>query len=137
MKKRFFYWMFVAFAAMSVSLVSLTSCSSDDNKDADPVAALKVQIVGEWEFKGRHYGSGDPVLEMYMREIYTFKADGKLDISDGLKVKQTKAWGVLIGDKKYIEIDGEKYTLRTIDDNTLEFVYNESNGDFYRYIKVK
>lgn len=137
MKKRFFYWMFVAIAAMSVSLMSLTSCSSDDNKDADPVAALKAQIVGEWEFKGRHYGSGDPVLEMYMREIYTFKADGKLDISDGLKVKQTKAWGVLIGDKKYIEIDGEKYTLRTIDDNALEFVYNESNGDFYRYIKVK
>ena len=137
MKKRLFYWMFVAFAAMSVSLMSLTSCSSDDNKDADPVAALKAQIVGEWEFKGRHYGSGDPVLEMYMREIYTFKADGKLDISDGLKVKQTKAWGVLIGDKKYIEIDGEKYALRTIDDNALEFVYNESNGDFYRYIKVK
>mgnify|MGYP001675975220 CR=1 FL=1 len=41
MKKRFFYWMFVAIAAMSVSLMSLTSCSSDDNKDADPVAALK------------------------------------------------------------------------------------------------
>ncbi len=137
MKKRLFYWMFVAIAAMSVSLMSLTSCSSDDNKGADPVAALKAQIVGEWEFKGSHYGSGDPVLEMYMREIYTFKADGKLDISDGLKVKQTKTWGVLIGDKKYIEIDGEKYTLRTIDDNTLELVYNESNGDFHRYIKVK
>lgn len=136
MKKRFFYWMFVAFAAMSVSLMSLTSCGNDD-KDADPVAALKAQIVGEWEFKGSHYGSGDPVLEMYKREVYTFKADGKLDISDGLKVKQTKTWGVLIGDKKYIEIDGEKYALRTIDDNTLEFVYNESNGDFYRYIKVK
>ena len=137
MEKRLFYWMFVAIAAMSVSLMSLTSCGNDDNKDADPVAALKAQIVGEWEFKGSHYGSGDPVLEMYMREIYTFKADGKLDISDGLKVKQTKAWGVLIGDKKYIEIDGEKYTLRTIDDNTLELVYNESNGDFHRYIKVK
>ena len=137
MKKRFFYWMFVAIAAMSVSLMSLTSCSSDDNKDADPVAALKAKIVGEWEFKGSHYGSGDPVLEMYKREVCTFKADGKLDISDGLKVKQTKTWGVLIGDKKYIEIDGEKYALRTIDDNTLEFVYNESNGDFYRYIKVK
>jgi len=41
MKKRFFYWMFVAIAAMSVSLMSLTSCSGDDNKDADPVAALK------------------------------------------------------------------------------------------------
>ena len=41
MKKRFFYWMFVAIAAMSVNLMSLTSCSSDDNKDVDLVAALK------------------------------------------------------------------------------------------------
>ena len=41
MKKRFFYWMFVAISAMSVRFISLTSCSSDDNKDADPVAALK------------------------------------------------------------------------------------------------
>ena len=45
MKKRFFYWMFVAVAAMSVSLMSLTSCRNDDNKNVDPVAALKAQIV--------------------------------------------------------------------------------------------
>ena len=61
MKKRLFYWMFVAIAAMSVSLMSLTSCGNDD-KDADPVAALKAQIVGEWEFKGSHYGSGDQMV---------------------------------------------------------------------------
>ena len=136
MKKRLFYWMFVAFAAMSVSLMSLTSCGNDD-KDADLVAALKAQIVGEWEFKGSHYGSGDPVLEMYKREVYTFKADGKLDISDGLKVKQTKTWGVLIGDKKYIVINGEQQAIRMISDDTLEFVYDESNGDFYRFKKAK
>jgi len=136
MKKRLFYWMFVAFAAMSVSLMSLTSCGNDD-KDADPVAALKAKIVGEWEFKGSHYGSGDPVLEMYKREVYTFKADGKLDISDGLKVKQTKTWGVLIGDKKYIVINGEQQAIRMINDDTLEFVYDKSSGDYFRFKKAK
>ena len=33
MKKRLFYLMFVAFATMSVSLITFTSCSSNDNAD--------------------------------------------------------------------------------------------------------
>ena len=137
MKKRFFYWMFVAIAAMSVSLMSLTSCSSDDNKDADPVAALKGQIVGSWELEGKYHGSGDPVGKLSAPTSYEFRANGSLQITVNFKLGPLKTWSVLIGDKKYIVINGEQQAIRMINDDTLEFVYDESNGDFYRFKKVK
>lgn len=137
MKKRFFYWMFVAIAAMSVSLMSLTSCSSDDNKDADPVAALKGQIVGSWELEGKYHESGDPVGGLSAPTSYEFQANGPLQITVNFKLGPLKTWSVLIGDKKYIVINGQQQPIRMISDDTLEFVYDESNGDFYRFKKVK
>jgi hypothetical protein len=41
--------------------MSLTSCGSDDKKDADSVAELKTQIVGEWSFNGLFHAFGNPV----------------------------------------------------------------------------
>lgn len=137
MKKRFFYWMFVAIAAMSVSLMSLTSCSSDDNKDADPVAALKGQIVGSWELEGKYHESGDPVGKLSAPTSYEFQANGSLQITVNFKLGPLKTWSVLIGDKKYIVINGQQQPIRMISDDTLEFVYDESNGDFYRLKKAK
>ena len=137
MKKRFFYWMFVAIAAMSVSLMSLTSCSSDDNKDADPVAALKGQIVGSWDLEGRYHESGDPVDGFTTAMNYDFQANGSLKITVNVGSVSWKFWSVLIGDKKYIVINGEQQAIRMINDDTLEFVYDESNGDFYRFKKAK
>ena len=136
MKKRFFYWMFVAIAAMSVSLMSLTSCGNDD-KDADPVAALKAKIVGEWEFKGSHYGSGDPVGGLMAAMNYDFQANGSLKVPINVSTVSWKIWSVLIGDTNYIVINGEQQAIRMINDDTLEFVYDESNGDFYRFKKAK
>lgn len=137
MKKRFFYWIFVAIAAMSVSLMSLTSCSSDDNKDADPVAALKGQIVGSWDLEGRYHESGDPVGKLSAPTSYEFLANGSLQITVNFELGPLKSWSVLIGDKKYIMINGEQQAIRMINDDTLEFVYDESNGDFYRFKKAK
>ncbi|EEX54268.1 hypothetical protein HMPREF6745_0200 [Prevotella sp. oral taxon 472 str. F0295] len=137
MKKRFFYWMFVAIAAMSVSLMSLTSCSRDDNKDADPVAALKGQIVGSWELEGKYHESGDPVGKLSAPTSYEFQANGSLQITVNFKLGPLKTWSVLIGDKKYIVINGQQQPIRMISDDTLEFVYDESNGDFYRFKKAK
>ena len=137
MKKRFFYWMFVAIAAMSVSLMSLTSCSSDDNKDVDPVAALKGQIVGSWELEGRYHESGDPVGGFTTAMNYDFQANGSLKITVNVSTVSWKIWNVLVGDTNYIVINGEQQAIRMINDDTLEFVYDESNGDFYRFKKAK
>jgi len=137
MKKRFFYWMFVVIAAMSVSLMSLTSCSSDDNKDVDPVAALKGQIVGSWDLEGKYHESGEPVGKLSAPTSYEFQANGSLQITVNFKLGPLKTWSVLIGDKKYIVINGEQQAIRMINDDTLEFVYDESNGDFYRFKKAK
>lgn len=137
MKKRFFYWMFVAIAAMSVSLMSLTSCSSDDNKDVDPVAALKGQIVGSWELEGKYHESGDPVGGLMAAMNYDFQANGSLKVTINVSMVSWKIWSVLVGDTNYIVINGEQQAIRMISDDTLEFVYDESNGDFYRFKKAK
>ena len=129
--------MFVAIAAMSVSLMWLTSCSSDDNKDVDPVAALKGQIVGSWELEGKYHESGDPVGGLTAVMNYDFQANGSLKVTVNVGSVSWKIWSVLIGDKKYIVINGEQQAIRMISDDTLEFVYDESNGDFYRFKKAK
>ena len=136
MKKRLFYWMFVAFAAMSVSLMSLTSCSSDDNKDADPVAVLKGQVVGSWDLEGKYHESGEPVEGMSVKTNFDFQANGSLKITLGVTSISWKNWSVVIGDTKYIVINGEQQAIRMINDDTLEFVYN-SDGDYYRFKKAK
>lgn len=137
MKKRFFYWMFVAIAAMSVSLMSLTSCSSDDNKDADPVAALKGQIVGSWELEGKYHESGDPVGGITAAMNYDFQANGSLKVTINVSTVSWKIWSALVGDTNYIVINGNQNMIKKISDDTLEFVYDESSGDFYRLKKAK
>lgn len=137
MKKRSFYWMFVAIAAMSVSLMSLTSCSSDDNKDADPVAALKGQIVGSWDLEGRYHESGDPVGGFTTAMNYDLQANGSLKITVSVSTVSWKIWNVLVGDTNYIVINGNQNMIKKISDDTLEFVYDESSGDFYRFKKAK
>ena len=137
MKKRLFYWMFVAFAAMSVSLMSLTSCGSDDNKEVDPVAALKGQIVGSWNLEGKYHESGEPVEGMSVKTNFDFQANGSLKITHGVSSVSWKNWSVLIGETKYIVINGEQQAIRMINDDTLEFVYDKSSGDYYRFKKAK
>ena len=122
MKKRFFYWMFVAIAAMSVNLMSLTSCSSDDNKDVDLVAALKGQIVGSWELEGKYHGSGDPVGGLMAAMDYDFQANGSLKVTINVSTVSWEIWSVLVGDTNYIVINGEQQAIRMISDDTLEFV---------------
>jgi hypothetical protein len=137
MKKRFFYWIFVAIAAMSVSLMSLTSCSSDDNKDVDPVAALKGQIVGSWDLEGKYHESGDPVDGFTTAMNYDFQANGSLKITVSVSTVSWKIWNVLVGDTNYIVINGKQNMIKKISDNTLEFVYDENSGNFYRFKKAK
>ena len=117
--------------------MSLTSCSSDDNKDVDPVAALKGQIVGSWELEGKYHESGDPVGGLMAAMNYDFQANGSLQITVNFKPGAVKFWSVLIGDKKYIVINGEQQAIRMINDDTLEFVYDKSNGDYFRFKKAK
>jgi len=48
-----------------------------------------------------------------------------------------KIWNVLVGDTNYIVINGNQNMIKKISDDTLEFVYDESSGDFYRLKKAK
>ena len=137
MKKRLFYWMFVAIAAMSVSLMSLTSCSSDDNKDAGPVAALKGHIVGSWDLEGRYHESGDPVGGISTPTNYEFQANGSLKITVNVSTVCLLYTSPSLGDTNYIVINGNQNMIKKISDDTLEFVYDESSGDFYRFKKAK
>ena len=39
--------------------------------------------------------------------------------------------------QKYIVINGEQQAIRMINDDTLEFVYDKSSGDYFRFKKAK
>ena len=68
---------------------------------------------------------------------YDFQANGSLKVPINVSTVSWKIWSVLIGDTNYIVINGEQQAIRMINDDTLEFVYDESNGDFYRFKKAK
>lgn len=93
--------------------------------------------MGSWELEGKYHESGDPVGKLSAPTSYEFQANGSLQITVNFKLGPLKTWSVLIGDKKYIVINGQQQPIRMISDDTLEFVYDESNGDFYRFKKVK
>ena len=93
--------------------------------------------MGSWELEGKYHESGEPVVGISTPTNYEFQANGSLQITVNCKPVALKFWSVLIGDKKYIVINGEQQAIRMISDDTLEFVYDESNGDFYRFKKAK
>lgn len=93
--------------------------------------------MGSWELEGKYHESGEPVVGISTPTNYEFQANGSLQITVNFKPGALKFWSVLIGDKKYIVINGEQQAIRMISDDTLEFVYDESNGDFYRFKKAK
>ena len=68
---------------------------------------------------------------------YDFQANGSLKVTVNVGSVSWKFWSVLIGDKKYIVINGEQQAIRMINDDTLEFVYDENSGNFYRFKKAK
>ena len=78
MKKKLFYFVFVALTAMTAGLLSLTSCSKDAEKkeEIDPIAELKAKFVGEWNFVGSYDTSGKRIDDITVEIHRVFEADG-------------------------------------------------------------
>lgn len=93
--------------------------------------------MGSWELEGKYNESGDPVGGLTAVMNYDFQANGSLKVTVNVGSVSWKIWSVLVGDTNYIVINGEQQAIRMISDDTLEFVYDESNGDFYRFKKAK
>jgi hypothetical protein len=80
MKKRLFYLMFVAFAAMSVSLITFTSGSSNDN--ADEVLPAKEEVsnllIGRWNLVGNYNSEGKEIDQQMPGESISFDVAGRM-----------------------------------------------------------
>lgn len=68
---------------------------------------------------------------------YDFQANGSLKVTINVSTVSWKIWSALVGDTNYIVINGNQNMIKKISDDTLEFVYDESSGDFYRLKKAK
>lgn len=83
MKKKLLYLVFVALAAMTASLLSLTSCSKDDDKkdEIESPAELKAKIVGRWKLTFVYLPSGKKIDSPYPYSwVYDFTSDGTMKI---------------------------------------------------------
>ena len=137
MKKKLLYLVFVALAAMTASLLSLTSCSKDaDKKDEiESPAELKAKFVGQWKLSFVYLPSGKKIDSPYSW-VYDFTSDGTMKIlSDGV-VQEERKWYVSIsGKERLLFVDPTtKMTITNI--NSEEFSGLESDGSTSVYVRV-
>lgn len=140
MKKRFFYWMFVAIAAMSVSLVSLTSCSKDDDKTEEPnnlVAQTKKAIVGKWLYLGDFTETGKQVASGTGDFFYLFKDDGTYDEIKGDAVQATNKWDLTFEDGALQLSTNVKRRIRRVNEEYLEYYFPGLDGQYARCKRQK
>ena len=129
MKKNYFLLM----AMLLFAVVGFTSCSDDDEGGISGNAAEL--LIGEWQaiwYEGYEFydGHGDEWDESLVDDgiYYTFYADGTVDM-EGYTERWSVSGNVLI-------MDGERYTITTLNANTLVLEYRESyEGEEY-YEKV-
>jgi|GEM_PF-4575988 len=120
--------MFVAIAAMSVSLVSLTSCSKDDDKTEEPnnlVAQTKKAIVGKWLHLGYFTETGKQVSHGTGSSFYLFKDDGTYDEIKGDEVQGTYKWDLIFEDGALLlsTSNKEKRRIRRVNEEYLEYYF--------------
>ena len=134
MKKKLFYFVFVALTAMTASLLSLTSCSKDDDKkeEIDPVAELKAKFVGEWNFVGTYDTSGKRIDDITVEIHRVFEADGthKGIVAD--KYSNTTGWDVEVkGSERILRMGTLVMKILNISANTFEVTSSEGSYDIY------
>lgn len=140
MKKRLFYLMFVAFAAMSVSLITFTSCSSNDN--ANEVLPAKEEVsnllIGRWNLVGNYNSEGKEIDQQMPGESISFDVAGRM-LKQWFNVKRSSyRWTVYEADGKlYLMVDVESYRIKKLNADEFEFYYSEADGKYSKYKKAK
>lgn len=149
MKKKLFYFVFVALTAMTAGLLSLTSCSKDDEKNDEKVedkvkdkvkesrlvAELQVKLVGEWKMMAVYYDTGKGINEHEdIRDI--FNADGTLITLVNGKENNREKWRVEVdGDKKYLYKGSWRYSILALSQDVFDLQF--SPPIFNRYQRMK
>ena len=134
MKKKLFYFVFVALTAMTASLLSLTSCSKDDDKkeEIDPVAELKAKFVGEWNFVGSYDTSGKRIDDITVEIHRVFEADGTHKGIVAGKYSNTTGWEVEVkGSERILRMGTLVMKILNISANTFEITSSEGSYDLY------
>ena len=137
MKKKLLYLVFVALAAMTASLLSLTSCSKDADKDeeAASVAELQAKFVGEWKDLGLFDEKGEKTSGAADIRLI-FQADGTLITLLNGKEKDREKWKVKVdGDKRYLYMGILKFTILSLNQDVFDVQYFPKV--FNRYQRVK
>ncbi len=137
MKKKLFYFVFVALTAMTAGLLSLTSCSKDDDKkeEIDPVAELKAKFVGEWKAMGLFDEKGKKTSEPADIRLI-FQADGTLITLLNGKENDREKWKVKVdGDKRYLYMGILRFTILSLNQDVFDVQYFPTI--FNRYQRVK
>ena len=138
MKKKLFYFVFVALTAMTAGLLLLTSCSKDDDKNDEKVegkvkdkvkesrlvAELQVKLVGEWKMMAVYYDTGKGIN------------DGTLITLVNGKENNREKWRVEVdGDKKYLYKGSWRYSILTLSQDVFDLQF--SPPIFNRYQRMK
>ena len=137
MKKKLLYLVFVALAAMTASLLSLTSCSKDNDKDeeAASVAELQAKFVGEWKDLGLFDEKGEKTSGAADIRLI-FQADGTLITLLNGKENDREKWKVEVdGDKRYLYMGFLKFTVLSLNQDAFDVQYFPKV--FNRYQRVK
>ena len=97
MKKKLLYLVFVALTAMTAGLLSLTSCSKDNDKDEEAafVAELQAKFVGEWKDLGLFDEKGEKTSGAADIRLI-FQADGTLITLLNGKENAREKWKVKV-----------------------------------------
>ena len=129
--------MFVAFAAMSVSLITFTSCSSNDN--ADEVLPAKEEVsnllIGRWNLVGNYNSEGKEIDQQMPGESISFDIAGRM-LKQWFNVKRSSyRWTVYEADGKlYLMVDVESYRIKKLNADEFEFYYSEADGKYSKLL---
>ena len=137
MKKKLLYLVFVALAAMTAGLLSLTSCSKDDDRkdEIESPTELKAKFVGQWKLSFVYLPSGKKIDSPYSW-VYDFTSDGTMKIlSDGV-VQEERKWYVSISGKERLLFVGSTTKMTITNINSEEFSGLESDGSTSVYVRV-
>ena len=137
MKKKLLYLVFVALTAMTAGLLSLTSCSEDDDRkdEIESPTELKAKFVGQWKLSFVYLPSGKKIYSPYSW-VYDFTSDGTMKIlSDGV-VQEERKWYVSISGKERLLFVGSTTKMTITNINSEEFSGLESDGSTSVYVRV-
>ena len=137
MKKKLLYLVFVALTAMTAGLLSLTSCSKDNDKDEEAtfVAELQAKFVGEWKDMGLFDEKGKKTSGAADIRLI-FQADGTLITLLNGKEYDREKWKVKVdGDKRYLYMGILKFTILSLNQDVFDVQYFPTI--FNRYQRVK